>query len=417
MGAFAGQSGHPPPRPADRSTGLPGRHAFRAERARPAARLPRDVSARGIPRTGLGAASGVPQFRKARNPDPESAPPAPLLRAAVRVTRPGGPRCTGAPLAAPGEGGRFAQPALSGRRALDGPGSLEGVIDLRLLREDPDRVRASQRARGEDVALVDALLSADERRRSSGVRFDELRSEQKSLGKLIPKATGDEKTELLKKAGELSAAVKAADAEKDEADQEGQAAPAPPGQPRPPRRAGRRRGGLRRPRQARHHPRLRRRGLRAPRPPGAGRGPRRHRRRARRQGLRLALLLPDRRRRPAGAGPGQRRHRPGHRRRLHADADARAGPPAGDGGHRLPRPGRRGRLPPGEGRLLPGRHLRGPARRVPHGRDHRGRQAAPAVRRLLPVLPPRGRYVRQGHPGHLPRPPVRQGRDVLVRRA
>ncbi|MGH4034715.1 serine--tRNA ligase [Actinomycetota bacterium Odt1-20B] len=94
------------------------------------------------------------------------------------------------------------------------------MIDLRLLREDPDRVRASQRARGEDVALVDALLSADERRRSSGVRFDELRSEQKALGKLIPKASGDEKAELLKKAGELSAAVKAADAAQDEADEE-----------------------------------------------------------------------------------------------------------------------------------------------------------------------------------------------------
>ncbi|MEU5424293.1 serine--tRNA ligase [Streptomyces olivoreticuli] len=96
------------------------------------------------------------------------------------------------------------------------------MIDLRLLREDPDRVRASQRARGEDVDVVDALLSADERRRSSGVRFDELRSEQKSLGKLIPKASGDEKTELLKKAGELSAAVKAADAEQDEAAAEAQ---------------------------------------------------------------------------------------------------------------------------------------------------------------------------------------------------
>ncbi|MGO4751513.1 serine--tRNA ligase, partial [Streptomyces sp. 2MCAF27] len=96
------------------------------------------------------------------------------------------------------------------------------MIDLRLLREDPDRVRASQRARGEDVAIVDALLSADERRRSSSVRFDELRSEQKSLGKLIPKASGDEKTELLKKAGELSAAVKAADAEQDQAAEETQ---------------------------------------------------------------------------------------------------------------------------------------------------------------------------------------------------
>ncbi|KNE82611.1 MULTISPECIES: serine--tRNA ligase [Streptomyces] len=96
------------------------------------------------------------------------------------------------------------------------------MIDLRLLREDPDRVRASQRARGEDVGLVDALLSADERRRSSGVRFDELRSEQKALGKLIPKASGEEKAELLKKAGELSAAVKAADAQQNEAAEETQ---------------------------------------------------------------------------------------------------------------------------------------------------------------------------------------------------
>ncbi|MEV5437334.1 serine--tRNA ligase [Streptomyces sp. NPDC052682] len=91
------------------------------------------------------------------------------------------------------------------------------MIDLRLLREDPDRVRASQRARGEDVALVDALLSADERRRSSGVRFDELRAEQKALGKLIPKASGEEKAELLKKASQLAADVKAADADRDAA--------------------------------------------------------------------------------------------------------------------------------------------------------------------------------------------------------
>ncbi|MFE4691659.1 MULTISPECIES: serine--tRNA ligase [Streptomyces] len=94
------------------------------------------------------------------------------------------------------------------------------MIDLRLLREDPDRVRASQRARGEDVALVDALLSADELRRSSGVRFDELRSEQKSLGKLIPKASPEERAELLKKADQLKTEVKAADAAQDEADAE-----------------------------------------------------------------------------------------------------------------------------------------------------------------------------------------------------
>ncbi|MGW0365006.1 serine--tRNA ligase [Streptomyces sp. NPDC002990] len=93
------------------------------------------------------------------------------------------------------------------------------MIDLRLLREDPDRVRASQRARGEDVGLVDALLSADERRRSSGMRFDELRNEQKSLGKLIPKASPEERAELLKKAEQLKQDVKAAEAEQNEADE------------------------------------------------------------------------------------------------------------------------------------------------------------------------------------------------------
>lgn len=83
-------------------------------------------------------------------------------------------------------------------------------------------MRASQRVRGEDVDLVDALLSADERRRSSGTRFDELRAEQKSLGKLVAKAQGDEKAALLQRTKELAAEVKAADSEqgaaKDEAE-------------------------------------------------------------------------------------------------------------------------------------------------------------------------------------------------------
>ncbi|WP_328466465.1 serine--tRNA ligase [Streptomyces sp. NBC_00448] len=96
------------------------------------------------------------------------------------------------------------------------------MIDLRLLREDPDRVRASQRARGEDVALVDALLSADERRRSSSTRFDELRAEQKQLGRLVSKAQGDERADLLKRTKELADSVKSADAEQQEAAEQAQ---------------------------------------------------------------------------------------------------------------------------------------------------------------------------------------------------
>jgi seryl-tRNA synthetase len=91
------------------------------------------------------------------------------------------------------------------------------VIDLRLLREDPDRVRASQRARGEDVDLVDALLAADERRRVLGSRFDTIRAEQKALGKQIPKAQAEERAALLDKASTLAAEVKAAQAEADAA--------------------------------------------------------------------------------------------------------------------------------------------------------------------------------------------------------
>jgi seryl-tRNA synthetase len=87
------------------------------------------------------------------------------------------------------------------------------VIDLRTLREDPDRLRASQRARGEDDSIVDALLDLDERRRSALTTFESTRAEQKSLGKQVSKAQGEEKAALLQRAKELAAQVKTAEAE------------------------------------------------------------------------------------------------------------------------------------------------------------------------------------------------------------
>ncbi len=92
------------------------------------------------------------------------------------------------------------------------------MIDLRLLRDDPDRVRASQRARGEPVDLVDEMLEADEQRRRAGARFDELRAEQKTYGRKVAAATGDEKAALVQAAQELANAVKAADATREAAD-------------------------------------------------------------------------------------------------------------------------------------------------------------------------------------------------------
>jgi len=83
------------------------------------------------------------------------------------------------------------------------------VIDLQLLRQDPDVVRASQAARGEDTHLVDEVLDADARRRSALTGYETLRAEQKSLGKQVAQASGDEKQALLAHSKDLAARVKA----------------------------------------------------------------------------------------------------------------------------------------------------------------------------------------------------------------
>lgn len=84
------------------------------------------------------------------------------------------------------------------------------MIDLRLLREQPDAVRASQRARGEDESVVARLLDADRTKREAIVAFDTLRSEQRSIGKDIAKASAEDKAALLARATELSNVVDAA---------------------------------------------------------------------------------------------------------------------------------------------------------------------------------------------------------------
>lgn len=92
------------------------------------------------------------------------------------------------------------------------------MIDPKLLRQDPDRVRASQRARGESEAIVDDLLALDEQRRSAIAAFESLRAEQKELGKLVGKATGEEKQQLLDRTKALAAQVKEHEAASKQAD-------------------------------------------------------------------------------------------------------------------------------------------------------------------------------------------------------
>jgi len=86
------------------------------------------------------------------------------------------------------------------------------VIDPRVLRDDPDRVRAAQAKRGLSAEVVDTALGADEERRASIADFERLRAEQKQLGKQIPQARGEEKSDLLARTKLLAADVKTAEA-------------------------------------------------------------------------------------------------------------------------------------------------------------------------------------------------------------
>lgn len=106
--------------------------------------------------------------------------------------------------------------------------NLKPVIDLRIIRENPELVRASQRARGEDQTLVDRILAADEKRRSAIATFDALRSQQKELGKKIGPLQGaakkgdasaqSELDALMKQASTLADQVKAAEDEQRQAE-------------------------------------------------------------------------------------------------------------------------------------------------------------------------------------------------------
>ena len=90
------------------------------------------------------------------------------------------------------------------------------MIDIKFLRENPDVVRASQKGRGEDVAVVDQVLASDELKRTAITEFEQLRAEQNLLSKSVGAAKGDEKAALLANSKELADKVKAADAKRAE---------------------------------------------------------------------------------------------------------------------------------------------------------------------------------------------------------
>jgi seryl-tRNA synthetase len=94
------------------------------------------------------------------------------------------------------------------------------VIDLNLLRENPEAIKASQRARGRDEAIVDKALELEIKKRMALAEYESLRAEQNAHSKLVANAPKEEKTKLVAVASELSSRVKAANEQSNSANEE-----------------------------------------------------------------------------------------------------------------------------------------------------------------------------------------------------
>ncbi|GAT71913.1 seryl-tRNAsynthetase [Microbacterium sp. HM58-2] len=91
------------------------------------------------------------------------------------------------------------------------------MIDLALLRDQPEIVRRSQAARGNDQLTVDIAIEADRSRRAALAEFEELRAEQNAFGKKVAQAPKEEKAALVAQVKDLADRVKQAQVAANEA--------------------------------------------------------------------------------------------------------------------------------------------------------------------------------------------------------
>lgn len=84
------------------------------------------------------------------------------------------------------------------------------MLDIRQIRENPDRIKAAMKKRCLDLdTVVDDILKIDVRRREISTKTDQMKSEQNSVSKKIPqmKKAGEDTAPILAKMKELSAEI------------------------------------------------------------------------------------------------------------------------------------------------------------------------------------------------------------------
>ncbi len=90
------------------------------------------------------------------------------------------------------------------------------MLDIKLIRENPDFVKKAMKTRNKDMdALVDEILEIDARRRELSAKRDQLKARQNAAGKMIPqlKKEGKDTSELMAEMNAVKDAIKADDDE------------------------------------------------------------------------------------------------------------------------------------------------------------------------------------------------------------
>ena len=93
------------------------------------------------------------------------------------------------------------------------------MLDVRAIREDPERFRRGLARRGAADA-VDEMLALDARRRELTVEVESLRADQNRVSKEIGRVSGDERTALIERVSTVSARIKEIEPELERVEEE-----------------------------------------------------------------------------------------------------------------------------------------------------------------------------------------------------
>ena len=93
------------------------------------------------------------------------------------------------------------------------------MIDISVLRQQPESLKAALARRGLDLD-VDAMVLLDQARRNTRVAAEQMRAEQRNLGRRIARLEGDSKRAAIARAGKLAADYRSTLSRADEMDEE-----------------------------------------------------------------------------------------------------------------------------------------------------------------------------------------------------